>query len=307
MDKIFEAKKKLITKLTQDLDKYFSDQSNLLYRTIIEGLIDNLETDNGLLKNTAANLRKITQIDQLYNTFIQIVSPTIIQTVYNGITKISEYNVNFFKGFYKSAAHLKAGTEKIQQVTLDRLGFGEKTRLVKGGFMESLLNDTGIRNEIKNRTLKEVAKGAGFKSLKNNLSEYIEGNKNTSGGGSNGVKVGAFQQHHRNYAYDVFVNVDRGESLLYANSLNLKAFFYEGSIIETSRNFCIERAGKLYTVDEAKLWINDPWIKKNFDRRYIASYDPVVDMGLFGCRHLARFVSPEVAIKIRPELKDYFK
>jgi hypothetical protein len=44
--------------------------------------------------------------------------------------------------------------------------------------------------------------------------------------------------------------------------------------------------------------------KKNIKKVYIVSYDPVQDMGLFGCRHIPRFISKEVAYSMRPELKN---
>jgi hypothetical protein len=49
--------------------------------------------------------------------------------------------------------------------------------------------------------------------------------------------------------------------------------------------------------------VNDPWIQKNLEKGYISSYNPTTDLGLFGCRHLPRYVSKAVAEYLRPDLK----
>jgi hypothetical protein len=182
----------------------------------------------------------------------------------------------------------------VQKVIADRLGIGDKTQLKEGGYMDNLLKDNKVRSDIKKMSLREVMKGSGFKDFKQGLQQFIVGDEE---------KLGAFKQYYRNYAYDVYVQVDRDESMLMATDLVLQCFFYEGTIIDTSRPFCKERAGKLFTVEEAQAWESDPWIQNALKKGFITSYNPVADMGLWACRHVPRFVSNEVAAALRPELK----
>lgn len=280
--------------MTADLDRHVGDLGQQLYKTLINEFVDQLDTENGTIKNNTRNLQLIGAIDKMYNKFMAKNGPSIAGKIVEGADKINEYNVDYYSQYADGKSKYAATNKTIKKTIDDRLGVGDKTHLKEGGYMDNMLKDTQVKSQIKNLSFREVVKGAGFQEFKKGLGDMITGNKE---------RMGAFQQYYRNYSYDIFVQVDRTESTLFAKELDLKFFFYEGMIIDTSRDFCIERAGKLFSTEEAEKWIDDPWIKKAFEKKYITSYDPIVDMGLFGCRHSPRFVSKEVAEHIRPELK----
>jgi len=296
--KSFTDKLKYINAITEKLDGTFSSLSIELYKTIINNFVDKLEKDGQTIANTPNNLKLIAAIETIYNKFATQQMPAVASEINTGATGISEYNVDYFSEF-AGDRNYQATTQRVQRVIRDRLGItadtnGKRVNLKEGGYMDSLLKDNTIKNELKTLSYREVANGIGFQAFKKGLEKFIVGDKES---------IGGFRQFYRNYAYDIYTEIDAQESVLLAKELDLQYFFYEGTIIESSRDFCRKRAGKLFSTEEAAEWIKDPWIKKNFEKGYILSYNPLTDRGLFGCRHVPRFVSKEVAWALRPELK----
>ena len=295
----FKDKLKYLDTQTATLDSLFGLLSEYLYEAIVNDFADKLERKDGKILANQRNVNYVASIEATYNKFSEKYTPRISTVIADGFNMINAFNVDYFSTF-DGFNDYALTTQKIQKIIRNRLGItaegnGKTISLVPGGYMDSLLKDNTIKNQIKNLSYNEVLKGSGFESFKKGLKNYIIGNSET---------VGGFRQFYRNYAYDIFVNIDRQESTLLAIDLDLKYFFYEGTLIKTSRQFCIDRAGKLFSIKEALKWVNDPWIKQAFAKGYISSYNPTSDMGLWACRHIPRYISKEVAWALRPELKN---
>lgn len=299
-DKSFEDKVKYIQAASDKLDGSWDKLAGSLLKDIINEFADKLQKDaGGNIINNSYNLNLIASIETIYTKFSSANLPGIAAQIATGSDKISAYNVDYFSQFDTGTRDYAATTQKTQKIIRDRLGItaegnGKKVNLKPGGYMDSLLKDNSIKNELKNLSYREVMKGIGFQDFKKGLENFIVGDEQTLGG---------FKQFYQNYAYDIFVEIDRHESTLLATDLDLKYFIYEGVIIKTSREFCIKRAGKVFSLKETEQWIDDPWIKLNFDKGYITSYDATHDMGLFRCSHVPRFISKETAEQLRPDLK----
>jgi len=82
--------------------------------------------------------------------------------------------------------------------------------------------------------------------------------------------VDATEQASRNYLQTVSAD------------LNLRHFFFKGTLIDTSRGFCRERVGKYYTEEEVKAWAALTWSGKNpaTDEQTIFTL-----LGGYRCRH----------------------
>jgi protein required for attachment to host cells len=293
-DKIFEEKKKFINQVTKDLDRQVVGLSEQLLKVIIQEFVDKLDRNGDVILNNSKNLKLIAAIDKVYQKFMGQVGGGIAKRIADGSSRIMGFNNDYYSQFKKTEAAYKNSTAAVEKIINDRLGIGDKVKLVENGYLDSLLKDNAAKNLIKNLSFREVLKGSGFKGFKRGLERLIVGDEQ---------RLGAFRQHYSNYAYDVFVQVDANSSSMLAKDIGLKHFIYEGTLVEESRDFCRKRAGEVFTLDEAAEWKNDPWIKQAFEKEYITSYDPVVDRGLWRCRHLVRFISKEVAEMLRPDLK----
>lgn len=292
--KTFQDKVKFIEKVSEELDSTIGNLAQSLSYSIISEFIDQLERDGDTIKNTPANIRLISQIDAIYQSFIDKNGAKLVNQITGNVNSIFDFNDSYFSEIKGKGFDIPS--KKITGIIRDRLGFSGDTRvkLKEGGYMEALLKDTTVRNEIKQISYREVLKGSGFKGFKKAMQNYIAGDEE---------KLGAFRRHYRQYTYDIYSTIDRDQSLLMANELNLQYFIYGGTLVAKSRDFCIERAGKVFSTEEASQWVKDPWIKKHLENGSITSYNPITDMGLFGCRHTPRFISYEQAIRLRPDLK----
>jgi hypothetical protein len=291
----FEKKISAIKKRTAQLEAKVRTMSDMLLKALIDNFVDSLEVEGGIIKDTPKNVALLAQIDKTIGQFASdVIAPEMTKIIDGGINEIGRFNNDYFSQFADSKVKYEISRKKVSQQIRDRMGFGKKTQLKEGGFMDAMFKMNGVKDQIYDFTRTNLIKGPGLKDFREGLRTMIVSDKD---------RLSPFERHFRQYAYDIFVNVDREESLLMAKDLKLTYFIYSGTLIDTSREFCIERAGNVFTMDEAKKWINDPWIVKNLERGYISSYNPVNDMGLFGCRHVPQFISKEVAEKLRPDLK----
>jgi len=78
---------------------------------------------------------------------------------------------------------------------------------------------------------------------------------------------------------------------------NLEHFIYTNSLIDTSRDFCIHRAGKAFTMKETEDWVNDPELP--ISDKWKATYNPLLHMGGFNCRHFPKFITKETYDRIK--------
>jgi hypothetical protein len=171
----------------------------------------------------------------------------------------------------------------------ERIGISEKGNILKGSYLDSLSQNPEVRRELKNYVINSVA---GQK----NYAEYLRGMKELIVG--NDQVEGTLQRYYRQFAYDTYNQVDSAINKNFADSLGLTHFIYTGSLIKNSREFCIKRAGKVFSIEETKDWKDDPDLpgKSNED------YNPLIDRGRWNCRHSIRYISQELACEMRPEL-----
>lgn len=118
--------------------------------------------------------------------------------------------------------------------------------------------------------------------------------KNHSGGAIEGAIV--------EKTFDTFPKADRLLSKNNAAALNLKYAIYQGGIIKTSRDFCIERNNRVFSTEEIEKFgtADDKYggytdkSKGEFDGKD-EPYNPFTSLGGWNCRHHLDFVSNEMA------------
>lgn len=77
----------------------------------------------------------------------------------------------------------------------------------------------------------------------------------------------------------------RSVSMSKADELELTHFLYAGGTIKTSRQFCIERANKIFTLEETQSWDNEQDL-------------PVIPyLGGYNCRHSMVFMTKDKAVE----------
>jgi len=188
--------------------------------------------------------------------------------------------------------HSDTGVElaPLQAVALDMvqswLGTKGNGWLQGNGYLAKTISDPKILGELKNLAVRAVIGQQGYEATKKVVQEFIQGNKQTAG---------LLERYSRNFVYDTYSQVDRATASVYADKLKMDYAIYEGGLIKTSRKFCRDHNGKVYTREEIL----------NFDPKtgIPDNYSPITDLGGYGCRHHLNWIPYAAAVVFRPDLK----
>ena len=160
-------------------------------------------------------------------------------------------------------------------------------KIVNGGFVEEAFSLSNIKSELQREVVKAVSGDVTVGQLKRNLRDLVVTNES---------KRGVVNKRIFNQISDTYTQIERAESKQFADRIGLTAFIYFGTKINTTRNFCRARAGKVFLISEAKEWQNISFAGKPIN------YNPVVDLGGYNCRHTANFITNREALRRRDDL-----
>lgn len=266
------------------LDRNVTNASASLLNSLISNFVDQLNTEKGVILNDTQNRNLVSIIDKLYREFNEKENLRLIAGMAGNISEINALNSEHFKQMY--AKPIEPVQKTVEGIVNNRFGIKTDGTLYRDGYMMGLLNDSTIRMSIKDFANKAINTSTGWNDFRNKLGEYIQGNED---------KLGIFKRFYRNYAYDVYSQVDRLNGFQYAERLQLNYAIYEGGLIETSRQFCKDRNGKVFSREEIMKW--------DLLEAKPPNYDPITDLGGYGCRHYLTWISDTMAFALRPDLK----
>ena len=147
--------------------------------------------------------------------------------------------------------------------------------LQSGSYLDSVSELSGVKSEIKRFLVTAMSSGYTKKQLSDGIKEILS-------------EGGVLDRYFKTYLYDVISQYDRMVARAMADKLELKHFLYSGNIIKDTRDFCIERSGKVFSVKEAKKWNDLHW------RGKIEGVDVMVALGGYNCRHWVSYISEEL-------------
>jgi hypothetical protein len=277
---------RLIDDIIKRMEKQVGTAQDDLLRRIVDDFVEDLDQDeNGAIKNTLANKRKLSLLDRVYTQYVQETGIQVVKTVVDSVGKVMDFNGKYY-GVFTTKAQLGQIMKETKTQIGDWLGITKRGGLVENGYLNRLLQDPTIRNTVRDSTFKAVVSQKGFFETKADLKNYIKGNPG---------QAGALQKYYRNFVFDTFSQVDRTQAKIFADKLGFKYAIYEGGLIKTSRVFCKKRNGKVFT-DEEIAKFDPPEAKP-------PNYNPFTDLGGYGCRHHLNWVPDAVAFALRPELR----
>lgn len=297
MDKEQKEVKRLMTERTtlvdgllSVLERKVSEAERDLLRMTIEGFVDKLElTEGGRVRNTLYNKRLLANIDRIFDNFGKTLGLEIAKTIAVGVQQVVNFSGEYYS-LFTTKAKLLTILPTVRETMSVWLGLSEKGKVEPNGYLDKLIKDTTVRNQVKNIAMRQVIGQQGWREGKAQLSEFIGGNKE---------KAGALQKYHRNFVYDLYSQVDRATAEIYADKLGFEFFIYEGGLIETSRPFCKERNGKVFHKSEIAKF--DPPTAKP------PGYNPFTDLGGYGCRHHLNGIPTALALVLRPDARQFIK
>lgn len=273
-----------------------------LLNAIIDKLFQTIGSNAESVLSDSGKVLKLSQaIENIFTNFKQSDEASIIREMIKGVSSIMSLNQQYFAKFdeQRLANYNKVFSDVDKQIK-NRIGISEDGSIIKSGFLYRLMNDTTLQNKVIELTQKAEAQNWTTKDYLSQIRKTIVGDETIAGG---------ITQHYRTFANDVHSQIDRAAAYGLAKGLGLRAFVYEGGLIETSREFCDKKDGKVFTIEETEQWKNDPDLLLTSDEKKggVLQYDPIVDMGRWNCRHMESWIDKDQAIKMRPELKAYYK
>lgn len=296
---LFDARQKYIDERQQALVESASELEALLLDAIEKQYLFGIKTENNIITPTAENLQKINKIDLVFEK-LNSGSFMIAEQLIKDFSRLINMNKDYYSVFGTPQKKYTKLVEEVKTFMKQRIGLDDKGNVIPDGFLDQLIKDDQLLKEVKNRAYRAVTGGQNIGDLSDSLKILIVGNKNVDG---------ALTQYYKGFVYDTYVQFDRATNKAFADRLDLRAFVYSGGLIETSREFCIKKNGKVFTIEEADEWVNDPDLPRTVDERktgVIVNYLPLIDMGRWNCRHIVRYVSEQLAIRMRPDLIAYF-
>lgn len=260
-----------------------------LFTAILEKFISELDIADDKIISNDKNINLVSAIEKIVTAFNNSDYLKVIRNFGTDLMKIQGMNKLYFQIVEEDRKKVERISEDVDKVMRKRVGLEVDGKIKKNGYLDKLVRDAKLKVKLKQYAYKSVIN-------QKPLAEFKEGMKKLVVGQPEKKVNGLLQQHINTFAYDTYQQFDRSTGELFANKLGLRAFIYNGGKIKTSRDFCVKRNGKVFTVEEAKKWKDLEWDGKN------KNYNPLQDAGGYGCRHTLDYIGDSLAKRLRPDI-----
>lgn len=146
---------------------------------------------------------------------------------------------------------------------------------------QTIIEFTTLGNQARERIAQSlynsIAAQAPYDSLVNTISASLTGKLSTSG-----VPLSTYAE---TYANDAIMNFYNSVHVSKGQSLGMQWFYYAGTAMARTRDFCLRRMGRAYSIEEINSWNDESWSGKR---------GPALQYrGGWNCRHHWRAVKKE--------------
>jgi len=274
-DKLDKIRMQFIEDALTDFDKAVETLQKELYKYVIEEYSSRMSFTDGKTDFNAKNFAESNRISADLQKFIDEMQPTfrelakqMVETVamsqpyYNTIGTVTSDKIN---------AHIN--------ILRQRVGINVNGSIIKDSWIDRISKLEPVKQKIADYVSESIAKNATYKEFRTGMNEVVNGSKDIDG---------VMKRYTRQYVHDTFFKVARTVDNFFADELQLDYFIYMGDLIDTSRPFCQDRAGKVFhRSDVAEFPKNLPYFQPD--------YDFFNDLGGYNCRHWLRWISKELA------------
>jgi hypothetical protein len=276
----------------------------LLEKTLLDNIFSDFlklfQDDKGILKYQGSMMTVNRALDEIFNQFYHNQYLHLVQNMVTDLATVSLLNSKYYGLFTSGKDQTTAIKAQVDEAMKNRIGLSSDSKLVSGGFLDTFVRDNTLRDYLKKYTFKAVTGGAPYKDFVKGLGVIVRGAPDQDS---------MLAKHFKTFAFDTFSQFDRSTGNQWRQKLNLRAALYSGGIIDASRNFCIEKNDKVFTIEEMEAWKDDPKLPRTKEERevgYTIGYIGYIDCGRWRCRHQVNWISKQLAIHLRPALKTYF-
>ena len=272
--RIGKQRAKLLQDAEKQLEKLLTEKQRVFLKRIVARMSRELSIKNGIIQN--ANYQNILESNYFQNAWEREFGRPVGELLTENLKRSLGLNKQYFSSQYGGASTTLA-SDIIQRE------FG----VITSSFVNSYKQSTDVAKAVKGMVLSAIQRGISFADFQAESKSLIEGDADRLGVAENYTL-------YKTRVQDSFAEYDRAVQDKYAQRLNLNYCIYQGGEIDTTREFCDQRNGKVYTRDEVLSWQNEQWQGKKTDHRIL------LDCGGYNCRHVYNWISREVAIQLRP-------
>jgi len=243
---------------------------------MLNTLVPSLDISNGKIKNTTANINKVNKASKLRSFMRTVINASMYEYYDKQFNSLTGQTTRYFNAFEPTEAAQERITAK-----------GEK---IVEGFLDSLFDNNDIVRSLQNTVKNAVTTSMESSDLKTLLTDQIKGKKD---------KLGVIGSYHSKNGRDEFQAYSRTLDNNFSTTLNLNYAIYAGGEINTTRVFCDERNGNVYTREVILSWNHTPatWVGRKENNEIL------VDMGGYNCRHDFDWISYALARRLNPSIK----
>lgn len=274
---ISKLKTELLDAREKKIQRKLSYQQEQLFESLVN---DFVKVAKDKIEGKKVDIYKLqSELKRQYSLYF----PEVMADVVKASESIVNLNNRYFSTLVDSN-RLGEIQDKTFAVINKTLGVTEKGKLITGGFIDKIIENKNTQKLFTKKVNAILEGSPDIVLMQHKLKEFIVGSKESTG---------LLERHYRTFANDLISNIDRTGSLVYANDLDLNHFYYSGGVILTSRSFCKSKNGKVFTRAEAERWKDSAFITSMYDN--INDYEPLIDMGGYGCRHRPDWITEDLA------------
>lgn len=208
-------------------------------------ILKELEVDgDGFIKQNSENRKILSKAEtKVSETFRSSLYVSAAQNYVNTIPKIDLQNVNYFTSIDDTFKPNRIFLKNLQADAIAQV----ESAILKDGLKSQVIQP------LSRILTTNINTGGQFSGFLEQVRTYVLGNAD--------VDPRALR-YSRTYLRDILFQYSRAYQESVTNDLKLDWYLYQGGLIDTSRPFCIARAGKYFHRSEIESWASLEWSGK---------------------------------------------
>jgi len=276
MNNWIKKREEWVDKSREDFLSIAKEYQDEIVKMLNKQYLPKLDQKDGIIIFSPKNMATIAELDRQLKKIGTLKGDKLIEWFQKELEVNAKLNEKYFQSVVGEKGVANALEKAIRRVAA-LIGFDKD-----GRFFDVSRIDDPIR-KIKSQAIKAIASNTSWSQFSGEITNF--------------VGKGLVENHLRTNAYDTFQQVDRTINNDMGLDLGLNYAVYSPGLMATSRQFCIDRVGKVFTRDEIRAWEKLEWQGKN------DNYNALTDVGGHNCTHLLNWISDKMAFERRPELR----
>lgn len=312
---------KYVDKSITELSQEAQNLQRSLWDIYIDQVMLSLHAKGKVIQDTPENRDIINSLGQLIDGDLRpFDGKKFLEWYVNRMDGLGELNQKYFgETIGASSETIGKFAETNRKQLLEMLGV-VNGKIKKGSFIYNLIDFGPVYNKLQGglittiftgqpydlKGVKEYVIGSNGQGLKGKKTKAQKGEAATATNRSGGAIEGAINGK----TFDTFQGYDRNIQKGMANDLNLEYAIYQGGLIKTSREFCIERNDRVFSTEEIEKFGTSADAYGGYTDKATGEFDgksepynPFTNLGGWNCRHHLDYISDELAALLLKDQK----